>query len=371
MSKTKEEKLQMIDEFIGKLNSKDFNVYFLIVDTKGNTSGSLEYQYQVAYKLFKEGYRVKMAYVDITEDDKYVGPFDWLDKKYEEIPHVNVKDENVLFGPEDFIFVPEILSDALMEMRDKVNSKKILVVNDYKRIADFFPALTDMEALGVHNCITTTRNQKEKIERLFPTLKVSVVSPAIENKFRPYDGPKKLMVNIVTRNPSDRNRITKEFYWKYPVYRWISFRDLRGFSQDDFSEALRDVDFTIWADDKTEFGYSVLEALKSGAIVLAKIPDNTADWMETEPHSDELSKTCLWFRSIDDVPDMLASLIRSWTLDRIPEEITERYKAVSDLYTNEIQSADIHDAVVKDVFTKRVDEFNELRAIINRENTEK
>ncbi len=368
MSKlTKEEQLQKIDGVLNKLSNKDFNVYFMVIDTKGNTSGSIEYLYQLAYKMLKMGYNAKMAYVDITEKDKYVGPFDWLDKKYEEIPYVNVKDTNVMFGPEDFIFIPEILSDVIFETKDKLNSKKILVVNDYKRMADFFPVMTDLNGSGIFECVTTTERQKDMILKMFPSLHVSVINPAIENKFRPYDGPKKLMVNIVSRNPSDRNRITKEFYWKYPIYRWVSFRDLRSLNQDIMSEAFRDVDFTIWADDNTEFGYSLLEALKSGNIVLAKIPDNLSDWMEGE-NEGELNNACIWFRSIDDVPDMIASLVRSWTLDKIPDDLKNRYKAVEGLYTNELQEASIKENIVNGIFTRRVKDFNELKKIIESNN---
>lgn len=368
MSKlTKEEQIQKIDGVLDKLNGKNFNVYFMVVDTKGNTSGSIEYLYQLAYKMLKMGYNAKMAYVDITENDKYVGPFDWLDKKYEEIPYVNVKDTNVMFGPEDFIFIPEILSDVIFETKDKLNSKKILVVNDYKRMADFFPVMTNFNECGVFECITTTERQKNMILNMFPNLRVSVVNPAIENKFRPYDGPKKLMVNIVSRNPSDRNRITKEFYWKYPIYRWVSFRDLRSLNQDVMSEAFRDVDFTIWVDDNTEFGYSALEALKSGNMVLAKIPNNLSDWMEGEEDG-ELSNACIWFRSIDDVPDMLASLIRSWTLDKIPDDLKNRYKTVEGLYTNESQEEAIKENIVNGVFDRRSKEFMEVKKIIESNN---
>lgn len=368
MSKlTKEEQLKKIDGVLDKLNNKDFTVYFMVVDTKGNTSGSIEYLYQLAYKMMKLGYKAVMAYVDITEKDKYIGPFDWLDKKYEEIPYVNVKDSNVMFGPEDFIFIPEILSDVIFETKNKLNSKKVLVVNDYKRMADFFPVMTDFSVCGIYDCVTTTERQKQMISKMFPGLNISVVSPAIENKFRPYDGPKKLMINIVSRHPSDRNRITKEFYWKYPIYRWVSFRDLRSLNQDVISEAFRDADFTVWVDDNTEFGYSVLEALKSGNIVLAKIPNNLSDWMETG-NDGELSNTCIWFRSIDEVPEMIASLIRSWTLDKIPDELKNRYKNVENLYTNESQESAIKENIINGVFAKRIGDFNELKKIIESNN---
>ena len=43
---TKEEKIQIIEENIKHMDNKTFNVYFFVIDTKGNPSGSLEYIYK-------------------------------------------------------------------------------------------------------------------------------------------------------------------------------------------------------------------------------------------------------------------------------------------------------------------------------------
>lgn len=365
---TKEEQLKRVDDVLKKIEDKNFNIYFLIIDTKGNSSGSLEYLYQMAYTLFDMGYNVTMAYTDIHgENEEYVGPFDWLNEKYSKIPVVNVNDKNVMFGPEDFIFVPEILSDALISMKNKISSKRVLVVEDYTRFANFYPAGTNLVDLGIVECITTSNMQKEKIESIFPYLNVMVVRPFIENVFRPNDEPKMLRVNIASQSPSDRNRIVKEFYWKYPIYSWVTFSDIRGMKQEGIAEAFRTADITVWADDKTKFGYLAMEALRSGNIVVAKVPEYPTDWMISD---NTLTEACIWYKDIDDTSDILASLIRSWTLDVVPEDVKVKYHLVDDVNTKEQHIDDVKEVVVDKIIQKRKDTFAQLKPIINSENKE-
>ena len=61
---------------IDKINKKENNIYFLIVDTKGVPSGSLSYIYKMAMTLFKDGYKVTMLY-DVQSND-FLGVVDWL-----------------------------------------------------------------------------------------------------------------------------------------------------------------------------------------------------------------------------------------------------------------------------------------------------
>ena len=144
--------------------------------------------------------------------------------------------------------------------------------------------------------------------------------------FRNNDTPKKLIINVVSRNQDDISRIVKPFYWKYPVYKWVSFRDLRGVTQEVFADALREGAITIWLDEISDFGYSALEAAKSGSIVIAKVPATPTDWTFVyEEHDGQaqngLNPAFIWFDDLRRVPDMVASVVRTWTLDKIPEEL--------------------------------------------------
>ena len=70
----KEEMIQIVEENIKRIEDKDFNVYFYVLDTKGNPSGSLEYIYQTALTLQNLGYKVTMLH----QDKDFVGVGEWL-----------------------------------------------------------------------------------------------------------------------------------------------------------------------------------------------------------------------------------------------------------------------------------------------------
>ena len=50
------------------------------------------------------------------------------------------------------------------------------------------------------------------------------------------DTSRKLIINLLVKEQSDANKIVKPFYWKNPLYRWVSFRDLRGLPKNILSE---------------------------------------------------------------------------------------------------------------------------------------
>jgi hypothetical protein len=138
----------------------------------------------------------------------------------------------------------------------------------------------------------------------------------------------------------------------------VSFRDLRGVTQEVFAEALREAAITIWADDTTNFGYTLLEALRSGGVVLAKVPNTPSDWMLD---GDDLTTSVLWYEHIDRVSDLVASVVRSWTLDKIPNEIYEEQEKFNNLYSEEIQENEIEEVYVKGLIERRLKEFEETK----------
>ena len=186
------------------------------------------------------------------------------------------------------------------------------------------PVSQTLDNLNITDAIVTTKVQESKIKDYFPTVRTHIVSPSIKKVFRNNDAPRKLIVNIISKEQSDLNRIVKPFYWKNPIYKWVSFRDLRGLSQEAFAEALREAAITIWIDDKTSFGYSLLE----------------------------------------DAPQMIASAVRSWTLDDIPADVYEYQSKMDNLYSEETQENEIEQVYVKELIERRLNDFKETKADI-------
>lgn len=359
---TKEEMIKVVEQNISRLENKEFTLYFYVLDTKGNPSSALEYIYKTALVLKNKGYNVKMLH---NEKD-FVGVQDWLGEEYANLPHANTEKENVEISASDFLFIPEIFANVAMQTK-KLPCKRVLLIQNANNITEFLPVSQDFSNLGITDAIATTKAQEAKFLNWFSGVRTHVVSPSIKPIFGKSEAPQKLIINVVAKEQSDVNRIVKPFYWKNPIYKFVSFRDLRGLTQEAFAEGLKEAAFTIWADDATPFGYSVLEALRCGGLVFAKVPTEPSDWMLS---GQSLTESVIWFDSLDDVVNMLPSAIRSWTLDQIPEEVYKKQEEFDSLYSEDTQAAEIEQVYGKEIVERRLNDFKEVLADIKNKKEE-
>ena len=362
----KEEMIRVVEENIQKMENKSFNVFFFVIDTKGNPSGSLEYIYRTALTLKELGYNVAMLH----QEEEFIGVRDWLGDAAADLPHHNIEKKNVEISACDFLFIPEILS-SVMSQTKTLPCKRVIILQNHSFMADFMPVGVTPFDMNINEMVVTTKAMKDIADEYFPGIKTHIVRPMINPVFRNNDNPKKLIINVVSRNQDDISRIVKPFYWKYPVYKWVSFRDLRGVTQEVFADALREGAITIWLDDITDFGYSAIEAAKSGSITIAKVPATPTDWTYVYEESEDgksasngLNPAFIWFDDIRRVPDMVASVVRTWTLDRIPQELYDNLANAASDYTYDKHKDDVEQGYVKEMFEKRLSDFKEVLAQI-------
>lgn len=322
--------LTRINEEINKINNKEFNIYFFVIDSKGNPSGSLSYIYKLALILSENGYNVGMLY----QDDEFIGVKDWLGEEYANIPHYNVNNGDVNISVSDILFIPEIFA-SVMNQTKKLPCKRIAILQNFNFLTEFIPLSIQWGDYGIVDCITQTKQQSDLIKSYFPYVKTSVIPPYIDDSiFYETDDLKDLYINIVSQNDQSYiNRIVKPFYWKYPAYRWVSFKDLRGLSQENFANELRKGCITIWVDTDTNFGYTPIEAMKCGSIVIAKIPNDIPEWAKDE--NGNLLENIVWFDNVQDLHSIIANLVIAWTYDNVPKVIKETQDKVISLYNKE------------------------------------
>lgn len=344
--------IKAIEADLKKYEDKSFNVYFFVMDTKGNPSATLRYIYQTAYTLKEMGYKVTMLH----QEKEFVGVAQWLGDKYASLPHRNIVTENVDVSASDFLFIPEIYANVMSQTKN-VPCKRIAILSNMNYLTEIIPVGVTWFDMGINEVVTTTKNNEKAIKGYFNGIKTHVVSPYIPSMFRKSDRPQDLLVNFISRDPSDINKVIKPFFWKYPVYKWVSFRDLRGLPQETFSDALRDAAITIWVDDDSNFGTSLLEAVRSGSLVLAKVPKVPAEWMVDE--KGVLNSSVIWFDDLRKVPDVIASVVRTWLLDQIPQEIYDKANEVNGLYTKEQHQKEVTDVYEKTIFEERKKELKE------------
>lgn len=353
---TKEEMLNIVDENILKLKNKDYTLYFFVLDTKGNPSTSIEYIYHTALTLSKRGYNVVMLH----QEEEFIGVGEWLGDEYASLTHMNIDKDNVEVSPSDFLFIPEIFANVMLQTK-KLTCKRVVIVQNYGNIAEFMPVSQTLESLGIVDAITTSELQSDRLKTYFPNVRTHIVNPSTRNVFRQNNKQRKLIVNIIAKEQSDANRIVKPFYWKNPMYKWVTFRDLRGLSKELMAEALREAAITIWVDDKTDFGLNLIEAVKCGGIVLGKVPEYMTEWMID---NDTLTESVVWFNDIDEVSTKLPSIIRSWTMDEVPEEVYSKQESLRSMFTEDIQEKQIIEVYEKNIIGKRLKDFEETKVEI-------
>lgn len=320
--------ISRVEEAIDKINKKENNIFFFVIDTKGNPSGSLEYIYKIAYILKEEGYNITMLY----QEEEFVGVEEWLGKDFSTIPHANINTDEINVSASDILFIPEIFSSIMLQTK-KLPCKRIAILQNYDFILEQIPLSVQWGDYGIMDVLTNTNNNAQLIKEIFPYVHPNVVTPHINKVFGNTSAPKKMLINIVSKDQRNVNKIVKPFYWKYPTYKWVSFRDLRGLPKEDFATALREAAITIWVDDDTSFGYSAIEAMKSGSIVIGKIPEIIPEWMQNEDAS--FKNCCVWFDNFHEIHRQIASVVRTWTIDTVPQELFEEAENVTKLFSYE------------------------------------
>lgn len=371
MDKKEEKALKRVKQEIEKIDKNKNSVYFFVLDTKGNPNGNLQYIYDLAFIAKNEGYNVGMLYQSMDKKDEFVGVKDWLGEEYASIPHYDIAKNEVDVGPADILFIPEIFANVMNQTK-KLPCKRIAIFQNYDYLVEQMPFAVQWGDFGIMNAITNSNANAELLKDIFPYVKTKIINPFIGKMFGTTSEPKKMIVNIVANDQEDINRIIKPFYWKYPSFKWVSFRDLRGFPKEQFAKALSEAAITVWIDRNSSFGYSALEAMKSGSIVIAKVPDDTLDWMKEEDEKSiaRLGNCCIWFDDIHTVQKAIANVVRAWITDKVPAEIVKAEKETSEKYSFDTSKKEFID-YLSGVINERKDEMNKLVEIVEKNGEQK
>lgn len=352
--------IENIEKEITRINKKENRIFFFVIDTKGVPSGSLEYIYNLALIAKAEGYDVSMLHTE----EEFVGVGAWLGEEYTSLPHYNVNKGEVGTSPSDILFIPEIYSQVMNQTKN-LPCKRVAILQNYDYVVEQMPYAAQWGDFGIMEGITNSDYQAAELNEAFPYVKLKKVTPYISKIFGNTITPKKMVINVIAKDQSDIKRIVKPFYWKYPYFKWVSFKELRNLSKEDFATALREGAITIVVDESASFSYSALEAIKSGSITMVKVPDTTLDWAD----GDELPNCCVWFNDYDTLHKQLASVVRSWITDKIPAVLDEEGKKVLSKFSFDKTKKEFLE-YVDSVLGKRKAEMEELLTQVKKQEEE-
>ena len=306
------ENYEKLEKSINNMKEKLSRIYFMVQDTKGNAKASIKYIYHMALTLKNNGYNA----IILHEKPEYFGVSSWLGEEYmTKLEHRSIDGTSLEISPDDLIIIPEIYG-FIMEQITKLPCGKIVLSQAFDHVFETLQPGQSWPQLGFYKCITTSNKQKELIESVIRNVSVDVIEPFISEEFQKNKFPPKTIVNIHTRDHRDTTNLIKTFYVKFPQYRWITFRDLRGLTEPEFAEAMKDSFISIWIDQTSSYGTFPLESMKMGIPVLGLVPDIAPSWM-TEDNG-------LWLNNKTLIVDVLSDFIQNWLEDNVNPQIYEQ-----------------------------------------------
>jgi hypothetical protein len=343
MENTLEEKVK---QSIQVLRDKQARIYLLVQDTKGNAKASVRYIYQMAKTLKDNGFNP----IILHEKTDYAGVIAWLDEEYMSLPHRAIEGQNLEISPEDFLVIPEVFG-FIMDQVKQLPCAKIVLTQSYSYMLETLQPGQTWSQFGFMKCITTSNKQKEYIERVMRQCSFDILEPYITDTFSPKTLPPMTIIGIHTKEQSDTINLIKTFYLKFPQYRWFTFRDLRGLSEKEFANSLKECFLSVWVDDHSAFGTFPLESMKSNVPVIGKIPNMAPEWMN--------ENNGIWITDQTLLADIIADYIQNWLEDNIKPEIFEEMKTTSDNFSDKLKFESTVVSLFEGYLNTRANSFEE------------
>ena len=343
MEKTTQEKIKKSIEI---LRDKKARIYFLVQDTKGNAKASVRFIYQMAKALYDNGYNP----IILHEKNDYTGVVAWLEEEYMNIPHKSIEGQNLEISPEDFLILPEIFGFVMDQVKN-LPCGKIVLTQQYAFMLETLQPGQSWNQFGFFKCLTTTETQKGYIEKIMRQSSFDIIKPYISESFSPKELPPMPIVAVHAKEQSDAINLIKAFYLRFPQYRWFTFRDMRGLSEKEFANSLKDCFLSVWIDEKSGFGTFPLESMATNVPVIGKIPDLKPEWMTEE--------NGIWIDDVTLMTEFIADFIQNWLEDNIKPELYKAMKETASKYQNKQEFESKVVSLFEGYLTVRADSFEQ------------
>jgi len=336
---------EKVELSIKNLREKNVRIYFFVQDTKGNAKASVRYIYQMAMSLKNNGFNP----IILHEKNDYQGVTKWLGQEYmDDLQHKSIENQNLEIAPEDFIIIPEIFG-YVMDQIKQLPCAKIVLTQQYAHMLETLSPGQTWSQFGFFKCITTTESQKEYIEKVMRQASFDIITPYITENFEPRKLPPMPIVAIHAKEQGDAINLIKTFYLKFPQYRWFTFRDMRGLSEKEFANSLKECFLSVWIDDKSGFGTFPLESMACGVPCIGKIPDMQPVWME--------ENNGIWVTDLTLFADYIADFIQNWLEDNIDPVVYENMNKTAEKYKNKQEFESKVVLLFSNYLTTRADSF--------------
>jgi hypothetical protein len=355
------EQLEKIKESIGKIENKDFGIYFFTIDTKGNPTAGVATIYEHVKKLRELGYNANILHdkndYRLRENEDGMGIAEWLGEEYAEIPHVSIESQKLQVGPSDFVVIPEAFA-SIIKQTVNFPCKRIVFLQSYEYIFEMLEIGEGWEQFGITDVITTNENLSTYANSVFRGLRTDIIPIGIPEYFKNSSEPKIPTIAMSARDKRELLKIVKIFYQKYPHYRFVTFRDMSGLPREMFAKELAKSFVSVWIDELSSFGTFPLESIRTKTPVIGKIPRMVPEWMGSIDQNGNLNlnDNGIWTPNLNSIPDIIATMVGLYLEDSIPENILNEMSQWETKYSTE-ESDKILTEVYKGIFDRRIVEL--------------
>ncbi len=194
------------------------------------------------------------------------------------------------------------------------------------------------------------------IEDTVPVEDVQFIEPMVEDNFTASEKPQKPIIAIHCREARKAAKIIKAFYLKYPIYRFISFKDMHAMNHKDFAENLKECAVSVWVDDDSSFGRFAVESIKCCVPVIGKVPNIIPEWMTDD--------NGVWVYDENQIPEILSSYIKNWLDDTLPENLMNVSQSIGEKYTKEMFEKNTIE-VFQHLFNKKMSKLEKIKENFN------
>ena len=364
-----EEQVKQVNAVLESLVNKEFTIYFFTLDTKGNPTAGIANIYEHVKLLTELGYKAAILHekndYKLVGDENSNGVGDWLGMEYTKLPHVSIESQQLNVTPADFIVIPEIFANIMDQVKG-FPCKKIVLSQSYDYLLELLPIGKRWNVdYGFNDVITTSTKQAQYLSTLFPSLNTHVVPVSIPTYFKASDKPKIPVIALHTRNQGDAAKIAKSFYLQFPIYKWVTFKELRGLTREQFATELGKSCLAVWVDESAGFGTFPLEAMECDTPVIGKIPNLIPEWMETADADGNyaIKNNGVWTNTTINIPELIATYLKVWLEDTVPANLTEGIEESKGKYTPENQKAMLENVYFGLVENRKIEMNNTLSNI--------
>lgn len=356
------EQIAQVKKTLEAIDNKNFSIYFFTLDTKGNPTAGIANIYEHVKILNGLGYKAYILHekndYQLRANENGNGIAEWLGEEYANLPHASIEGGQLNIGPQDFIVIPEIFANIMDQVKG-FPCKRIVLAQSYDYMLELLPIGKRWNVdYGFHDVITTSQTQANHLTKFFPSIRTHVVPVSIPSYFKKNEKPKIPVVAIVARNQADVAKIAKSFYLQFPIYKWITFKELRGIPRETFAKELANCCLAVWIDDQAGFGTFPVEAMECGTPVIGKIPNLVPEWMEAkdEQGNPMIKSNGVWSNTTINIPELIATYIKLWLEDSVPSDLLNTMQESTGQYTSEKQVAAATE-VYSNIFNARREEI--------------